>query len=132
MKSAIYWISTGLIALLFALPGTALLLKVPHFVIEMQRLGYPSYFLTLLGVFKIAGAATVLLPKLPRLKEWAYAGLAFDALFAALSRGAIGDKAFLVGLPILIGALVLLSWWLRPDTRKLPYLILTGRGSTHV
>jgi hypothetical protein len=120
MRRWLYWISTGLVGLLFAAPGAALLLKVPHFVVEMQRLGYPSYFLTLFGACKIVGASVVVLPRLPRVKEWAYAGLAFDALFAALSRAAIGDRGMLLVFPVLIGALVLLSWALRPDSRKLP------------
>ena len=114
-----YWAATIVTALLFAVPGTALVMKAPHFVSEMARLGYPAYFLTLFGLLKICGAAIVLAPGLPRLKEWAYAGLMFDAVFATFSRSAIGDTFIADIAPAAIGALVLLSWALRPDRRKL-------------
>jgi uncharacterized membrane protein YphA (DoxX/SURF4 family) len=108
-----------LTAVLFGVPGAALLAKVPHFVDEMARLGYPAYFLTIMGVFKIAGAIVILAPRLPRLKEWAYAGMIIDAACAALSHAAIGDPPFTMVLPMAIGALAFASWWLRPDNRKL-------------
>jgi uncharacterized membrane protein YphA (DoxX/SURF4 family) len=115
----LYWPATGIVALLFAVPGTALLIGVPHFTVEMARLGYPGYFLVLFGLLKIAGAVTILAPGLPRLKEWAYAGMAFDALFAAWSRGSLGAPLPQIILPLVIGAVVLTSWALRPATRKL-------------
>ena len=118
-RHLLYWPATGIAALLFALPGTALLVGVPHFTVEMARLGYPSYFLVLFGLLKIIGALTILAPGLPRLKEWAYAGMVFDALFATWSRGALGDPLPQIILPLVIGGLVLTSWALRPATRKL-------------
>jgi uncharacterized membrane protein YphA (DoxX/SURF4 family) len=114
-----YWAATLLTGLLFAVPGAALLGKIPHFLTEMARLGYPAYFLTLFGALKILGAATILAPRLPRLKEWAYAGMLFDAIFAAFSRVAVGDGPILIALPLLIGALTFVSWRLRPASRKL-------------
>lgn len=114
-----YLVSTALTALLFAVPAVALLLRVPHFAVEMGRLGYPPYFLTLLGIFKLLGAAVVALPGLPRLKEWAYAGLLFDVVGAVVSRTALGDGPMSLVPPVLIGVLLLLSWWLRPHNRKL-------------
>lgn len=118
-RHILYWLATGIVALLFAIPGTALLIGVPHFTVEMARLGYPSYFLVLFGLFKIIGALTILAPGLPRIKEWAYAGMMFDAAFAAWSRGALGDPLPQIILPLVIGAVVLTSWALRPATRKL-------------
>ncbi len=85
----------------------------------MARLGYPAYFLVIFGTFKISGAVVILAPGLPRLKEWAYAGMVFDAVFAALSRAAVGDGPALIMPPILIGALALISSQLRHDSRKL-------------
>lgn len=115
----LYSLVTGAVALLFAVPGTALLIGVPHFTVEMARLGYPSHFLVLFGLLKIIGALTILAPGFPRLKEWAYAGMVFDAAFAAWSRGALGDPLPQIIPPLLIGGLVLTSWALRPATRKL-------------
>jgi uncharacterized membrane protein YphA (DoxX/SURF4 family) len=114
-----YWSTTTATALLFAVPGAALVARIPHFVDEMSRLQYPAYFLSLLGVAKLLGAAVILLPRLPRLKEWAYAGLLFDAVGAVVSRTAIGDEPVKLLLPILIGVLALLSWQLRPESRRL-------------
>jgi uncharacterized membrane protein YphA (DoxX/SURF4 family) len=118
-KRVAFWITTGVTALLFAVPGAALLAGVPHFTSEMARLGYPAYFLAIFGLFKIAGALVILAPGLPRLKEWAYAGMIFDTVFAALSRVAIGDGPELIIPPILIGVLVAISSQLRPDSRRL-------------
>lgn len=114
-----YWTVTALTALLFAVPGAALVLRVPHFTQDMAHLGYPSYFLAILGTWKVLGAIVVLAPGLPRLKEWAYAGLVFDATGAALSRAAMGDGAVKIIAPLVITALVLLSWKLRPAGRVL-------------
>jgi hypothetical protein len=114
-----YWVSTGLVALLFAVPGAALLASSPHFGSEMARLGYPHYFVAILGVLKVLGALAVAAPGLKRLKEWAYAGMMFDVLGAVLSRLAVGDAPAMLIVPLLVGALVLLSWALRPATRTL-------------
>jgi uncharacterized membrane protein YphA (DoxX/SURF4 family) len=115
-----YWIATGLAALLFAVPGAALLARNAHFASEMARLGYPAYFLTILGALKILGALVILAPGFRRLKEWAYAGLMFDVLGAVLSRLATGDPAVMLIVPLLVGALALVSWALRPAARTLP------------
>jgi hypothetical protein len=97
----------------------ALLLRVPHFTQDMAHLGYPAYFLAILGTWKILGALVILAPGLPRLKEWAYAGMAYDATSAALSRAAMGDGAVKIIAPLIITALVLISWKLRPAGRVL-------------
>jgi uncharacterized membrane protein YphA (DoxX/SURF4 family) len=114
-----YWIATTLSSLLFAVPGVALLVRVPHFTQDMAHLGYPSYFLDVLGTWKILGALLILVPGLPRLKEWAYAGMVFDATTAALSRAEMGDGAVKIIAPLIITALVLFSWKLRPAGRVL-------------
>jgi hypothetical protein len=115
-----YWITTVSSAALFAAPGAALLAGVPHFTEDMSHLGYPAYFLAILGTWKVLGAATILAPRLPRLKEWAYAGMIFDATSAALSRAALHDGVVKIALPLLIAAVVTASWALRPPTRRLP------------
>src|SRR5690348_329563 len=104
-RLALYWLTTVPAALLFAVPGSALLAGVAHFTLEMARLGYPAYFLMLFGFLKIVGAVTILLPGFARFKEWAYAGMLFDAVFASYSRAAIGDPLPQILLPLAIGAL---------------------------
>ncbi len=117
--SMAYWIITILVAVLFIVPGIMLLLHVPHFTQDMAHLGYPIYFLAILGVWKILAAITIVAPRLQRLKEWAYAGLVFDASSAAISRASVGDDALKIIAPLAITALVLLSWKLRPADRTL-------------
>jgi hypothetical protein len=118
-RALAYWLPTVVAAALFAIPGAALVAQAPHFASEMARLGYPSYFLILFGAFKMAGAAVILAPRLPLLKEWAYAGLGFDVIGAVISRIAVGDPPTALLLPILIGLLLTLSWALRPTARRL-------------
>jgi uncharacterized membrane protein YphA (DoxX/SURF4 family) len=108
-RRAAYWLTSGATALLFAVPGCALVAGVAQFQSEMARLGYPNYFLLPFGVLKIVGAAAILAPRFPRLKEWAYAGMTLDAAFAAYSRAAVGDSPPQILLPLAIGALALAS-----------------------
>lgn len=112
-----YWIFTVLAALLFVVPGAALLLRVPHFTKDMASLGYPAYFLMILGTWKLLGAFAIVAPRLPRLKEWAYAGMIFDLTSAAISRLVVGDITIKIVAPLLVAVIVLLSWRLRPAER---------------
>jgi hypothetical protein len=66
-------------------------LRVPNALMVFAHLGYPVYLLAFLGTAKMAGVATVLSPGLPRLKEWAFAGLTFDVVGALYSHLSIGD-----------------------------------------
>ena len=118
-RTVTYWVSTALIAALFAVPGVALIARAPHFVAEMAHLGYPAYFLGILGPWKVLAAVTVLVPRLARPKEWAYAGMIFDATSAAASRAEVGDGALAVIVPLAIAGLVVVSWVLRPEGRVL-------------
>jgi hypothetical protein len=85
----------------------------------MAHLGYPLYFLTFLGVWKVLGAVAIVVPGFPRLKEWAYAGMIFDLSGAVVSRAVMGDGAANVIPPFVVGCLVVASWALRPDDRVL-------------
>jgi hypothetical protein len=73
----IYWISSGLLAVAMLNSGAIQLLKIKaalYDVTAMTHLGYPIYFLTILGIWKILGVGALLIPKFSLLKEWAYAG----------------------------------------------------------
>ena len=120
VRTIAYWIATALAALLFAVPGAGLLGRIPHFTQEMARLGYPLYFLSFLGIWKLLGAVAIVIPRFPRVKEWAYAGMMFDITGAVVSRLATGDEAIKVILPFVIAGLVATSWALRPEGRMLP------------
>lgn len=114
-----YWLATGLVAVAFVVPGLGDVVHAPHLVEEMAHLGYPAYFLTILGVWKILGAVAVVVPGLPRLKEWAYAGMIFDLTGAATSRAMVADGVGMIVVPLVIAALVVTSWALRPAGRAL-------------
>src|SRR4051812_21937839 len=89
----IYWIATAWLALGMISTGIVQLLKVKEEAELFNRLGYPGYLLTMLGIWKLLGVIAVLLPKLPRLKEWAYAGFFFAMSGAIFSHLAVGDGA---------------------------------------
>lgn len=121
MKSRIatYWTSTGLVALAFLSGGAAYLAHSEVQLRGMAALGYPAYFVTLLGVWKLLGGLAILAPRLPLLKEWAYAGIAFDLTGAAFSQAATGAPAAKVIAPLAMLAIAGASWWLRPPRRRL-------------
>ncbi len=115
----IYWIATGWLALGMLSTGIVQLIKMEEEVDLMTHLGYPVYFLTILGIWKILGVVAVLIPKFPLLKEWAYAGFFFAMSGAVISHIASGDGAKeLFGSTLLI-ILTVLSWYFRPEERKI-------------
>ena len=83
------------------------------------HLGYPAYFAVMLGVAKLLGLAVVLAPKLPRAKEWAYAGMAIDLVAALVSHVAVDGVTTDSIPPVVFLAVVLASWHFRPASRRL-------------
>jgi hypothetical protein len=114
----IYWIATIWLALGMLSTGIVQLLKMKEETDMMAHLGYPVYFLTILGVWKIMGVIVVLIPKFPVLKEWAYAGFFFTMSGALFSHIALGDEAKDFFGPVLLLVLTLVSWYFRPAGRK--------------
>jgi uncharacterized membrane protein YphA (DoxX/SURF4 family) len=118
-KAVLYWTATVLIALELLVGGMMDLLRNKQAADVIAHLGYPSYLLTILGVWKLLGAAALLVPRFPRLKEWAYAGAIFDMTGAAFSSLAAGDSAATIAVPLVLTAIALVSWALRPPGRIL-------------
>lgn len=114
-----YWITTALVAVDFVASGIANLAREPMTMEAMAHFGYPTYFVLLLGVWKVLGGIVLLAPGLPRLKEWAYAGIVFDVTAAAVSIVAVGDGVLGAIVPLVFLGLTLVSWRLRPESRKL-------------
>jgi len=115
----IYWIATTWLALGMLSTGIVQLLKVEEEVEMMAHLGYPVYFLTIIGVWKILGVVAVLIPKFPLLKEWAYAGFFIAMSGAVISHLISGDEAKEIFGPTLLLILTVVSWYFRPVDRKL-------------
>jgi uncharacterized membrane protein YphA (DoxX/SURF4 family) len=117
-KHIAYWLTTALLALDFGAGGVFQMLRGPQVMQAMTHLGYPAYFVTLLGVWKVLGAVALVVPGFPRLKEWAYAGVFFDLTSAAVSLAAVGDGVGAALLPLLFAGLALASYALRPSSRR--------------
>jgi hypothetical protein len=115
-----YWVATSLVAFAMGSGGIADFLRIQPVVEGMTQLGYPVYFCVILGIWKVLGAFAILAPGLPRLKEWAYAGIVFDLTGAAASHFAVGDEATKLIAPIILTLLTFASWHLRPLSRRLP------------
>jgi len=115
-----YWVTTVLVVFELALGGVWDILRVPQVRDLFERLGYPLYLLVILGIWKLLGAVALVIPRFPRLKEWAYAGVLFDLTGAVASLFAsglidVGTMAY----PILMMGVAVASWALRPPSRRL-------------
>ena len=120
MRKTTYWVTTALVGAVLAAGGVMDLLGPPEVVETLAALGYPAYLGPMLGVWKVLGTLALLAPGFPRLKEWAYAGATFDFIGAAVSHAAVGDSIEKILVPIVFVGLNFASWWLRPESRKLP------------
>jgi len=91
----------------------------PPGVWGIKHLGYPAYFLTIIGVWKILGVIAILVPKFPLVKEWAYAGFFFLMSGAIFSHIAVGSPISAFIPSSLLLTLSVLSWYFRPADRKI-------------
>lgn len=115
-----YWVTTLPVVFELALGGIWDVLRVPQVRSLIERLGYPPYFLIILGSWKLLGAVALVIPRFPRLKEWAYAGVVFDLTGAVASLWASGlINAGTMAYPIIMTGVAATSWALRPPSRRL-------------
>ncbi len=113
IKKVIWWCVTLLFCAALSASAIAYFSKVDVIVQVITHLGYPLYFLQLLGAAKILGVLAVLVPRTPRfLREWAYAGFTFDTISAIWSGLATGDGLGSCIPPLIILILVQTSYWL--------------------
>lgn len=108
----IFWIATGIIFLFEGLMPLGTLLFAPEYATAgTEPLGYPDYFAYALIICKVLGATAIMLPKLPnKLREWAYAGLTFNLVFAFISHAAVDKNMGYMAMPIVIGAILAVSY----------------------
>lgn len=115
----IYWVATIWLSLGMLSSGIVQLSNMQEEVDNITRLGYPVYFLTIIGVWKILGVIAILVPRFPLVKEWAYAGFFFTASGAAISHVASGDPATELLPAFLMITLIVVSWYFRPADRNM-------------
>lgn len=122
IRSVAYWTTTIVLAFFIGSGGIAYVLQADFTVSGFVVLGLPVYVMVLVGVWKVLGSIVILLPGLPRVKEWAYAGLVFDVSGAIVAHWATGDFgawAFHIVINLVFLALTVASWALRPASRRL-------------
>ena len=110
-----YWGTTGLVGIVTLLAAFSYLTTAPEAVENFRHMGYPQQLRVLLGIGKLAGAIVLLLPRLPTLKEWAYAGFTFMWIAATVAHYLAADGIFL--LPVALIGILVLSYVTRPADR---------------
>ncbi len=123
-----YWITLVLFCIAMGAGAFADLTQNPTIVASMKKLGYPDYVATLLGFWKIAGVITILIPGFGLVKEWAYAGFVFDLTGASVSHFAIQDPMPEPLVPLLVLAIGMASWYLRPASRRVGVAVVEPKS----
>lgn len=119
VRTGAYWAVTAVVIGETAIGGTMDLLRMAPFYPVLIELGYPGYLSTILGAAKVAAAIVIAAPGLPRLKEWAYAGVLINMVGAMASHLAVHDSLDNLVAPAAFAVLALLSWASRPASRRL-------------
>src|SRR3978361_1823806 len=116
----IYWIATALLAFGMLGSGVSQIFQAKEMVELIVPLGYPTYLLYIIGVWKVLGVIAILVPRFKLLKEWAYAGFFFVMTGALVSHLASGDHSLkgIIG-PVMQTIFIILSWYFRPADRKI-------------
>jgi hypothetical protein len=116
-RTITYWGATGLVTIVPLLAAFAYLTAAPQAVENFRHVGYPQQLRVLLGIAKLAGAIVLLVPGLPKLKEWAYAGFTYMWIAATVAHYVAGDGA-VVAAPVLLIAALAVSYVTRPVSRR--------------
>lgn len=108
----IFWVATSIIFLFEGvMPLSALMLSPESFNAGTKPLGYPDYFAYALIVCKFLGAVALIIPKVPaKLKEWAYAGLTFNLIFAVISHAVVDGNIAYILMPVVVGGILAVSY----------------------
>ena len=125
----IYWIATIWLALGMFSTGIVQLFNIEKEIDFILRLGYPPYFLTILGFWKILGVFALLIPKFPLLKEWTYAGFFFSMFGAIFSHLAMGNGINEIFPPLLLLFLTMVSWYFNPYSYALKKIKVPEQGN---
>jgi hypothetical protein len=119
-RTTAYWAATVPVAAELGLGGVWDITRSPEVREVVERLGYPGYFLVILGIWKVLGMAALVAPGLPLLKEWAYAGIVFADTGAIASHLVVGYRLGELTILVPLLASTVLSWSTRPASRRTP------------
>ena len=119
MKTITYWSSTVLLAFILLFSGIGALTKQEFLIEAMHNIDFPLYVMNILGTAYTLAAIAIIAPSLPKVKEWAYAGVVFAMIAAFVSHVSIGDTFANMAPPIVILFITVVSYLLRPNNRKL-------------
>jgi uncharacterized membrane protein YphA (DoxX/SURF4 family) len=116
-RKVAYWVSTGLLAALSVVNGFIYLSGSQQAVQDFTHLGYPQQLRIILGIAKVLGAITLVVPSLAKLKEWAYAGFTF-AWISAFVAHYLAKDGLIAFMPLLLLVLLVTSYLTRPASRQ--------------
>jgi len=119
VRNIAYWVFTAFVAWEMALGAYWDLFQIPYVRDVFTHLHLPSYFLIIMGIWKLPCAIVLLIPGWPRVKEWAYAGAFFTYSGAVVLHISAGDGAGGWMGPALYALFTIASWVLRPPSRKM-------------
>jgi len=114
-RKLIYVVSTAILLLEIMAGAFMDLAQLQYVVQDVRSIGYPAYVLYIVGVWKVLAVGALLWPRLPRLREWAYAGVFFEMFGAAESHVLAGDRIGRYAAPLVFTFLTLVSWWFQPE-----------------
>lgn len=105
-----YWIATSVFVVGLSWSAIQYLVEAPKMVATITGLGYPVYFMKMLGVAKLLGVVAIVIGRFETLKEWAYAGFTFNLIAASVSHVASGDPAWKPVVPMVFLAVLMVSY----------------------
>lgn len=115
----VYWMCTILLCLAFGAMGVANYTQPGDMNVEIAKSGYPPHFFKFLGVWQVLAAIAMSVPKVPRVKEWAYAGVVINLIAAGHHHYVAGDGIGKIAIPVVVLLFAIASYLLRPTSRRL-------------
>jgi hypothetical protein len=118
-RRVIYVTSTAILVLEILAGALMDLTHFPYVVRDVRSIGYPTYVLYIVGVWKVLAVGALLWRRFPRLREWAYAGVFFEMSGAVASHVLVGNPISKFAAPFVFTLLALVSWWFQPNREAL-------------
>jgi hypothetical protein len=120
IRTIAFWATTFIIVFELVAGSVWNLLAIEWNVVQLRHLGYPAFLVYILGVWHVGAAVVIVAPRLPLIKEWAYAGCFFLWSGAVTSHLSVGDGPETWLVPLIFATCAVASWLLRPADRRLP------------